>query len=235
MEHFHPLDLGHGTATEWEAKDLAKVLRSTYQTMPKLKDCYMGLIHSHHSMGAFFSGTDTKTLEEMAPDKGFYCSLVVATAKDPFAFAFAYKDQYGQPQVYEADSDDIMTETPTASKAWIAIADGIEKNAAPINNYAIGAGGQISMMGGGWNSPQKYYNKITDIEKAGNPEFRKSHDYTEEECTAVESMVKDLEDGKINWLEFQEQMELQKLDAYEYYDRVPDDYAGYQGWSGYGY
>ena len=35
------------------------------------------------------SGTDTKTLEEMAPDKGFYCSLVVATAKDPFAFAFA--------------------------------------------------------------------------------------------------------------------------------------------------
>ena len=35
--HFHPLDLGSHAATEWEAKDLAAILKETYASMPSLK------------------------------------------------------------------------------------------------------------------------------------------------------------------------------------------------------
>ena len=106
--HFHPLDLGSHAATEWEAKDLAKILKETYALMPSLKKAYMGLIHSHNTMGAFLSGTDTSTIQEMAPDEGFYGSLVVASAgKALHAFGFGYKDQYKCAHSIEVDEKDI--------------------------------------------------------------------------------------------------------------------------------
>ena len=129
--HFHPLDLGSHAATEWEAKDLAKILKKTYDTMPSLKKAYMGLIHSHNTMGAFLSGTDTSTIQEMAPDEGFYGSLVVASAgKALHAFGFGYKDQYKCAHSIEVDEKNIEINVPgiKPENDWVAIADKIEKN-----------------------------------------------------------------------------------------------------------
>ena len=103
MKHFHPLDLGNTSTTEFESKDVAKILPDTYKALPSLKECYMGLIHSHHSMGAYFSSSDEETLCKMGPETGFYPSLVVATSKTEYAFAVSYRDQYGFPQWIETE------------------------------------------------------------------------------------------------------------------------------------
>ena len=141
--HFHPLDLGSHAATEWEAKDLAAILKETYASMPSLKKAYMGLIHSHNTMGAFLSGTDTSTIQEMAPDEGFYGSLVVASGgKAMHAFGFGYKDQYKCAHSIEIDEDKIEIMIPgfKPEEEWIAIADKIEKDkpkAKPGNQVTL--------------------------------------------------------------------------------------------------
>ena len=123
---FHPLDLGDTASTEWDSDDFAKILKKKYKENTKLKKCYIGLLHSHHSMGAFFSGTDTGTLREMAPEKGFYPSLVVSTKADKqFAFAFSYLDQYKNHQVFEGDVE--ITGIADVPEEWVEIAEGIKK------------------------------------------------------------------------------------------------------------
>jgi len=141
--HFHPLDLGSHAATEWEAKDLAAILKETYASMPSLRKAYMGLIHSHNTMGAFLSGTDTSTIQEMAPDEGFYGSLVVASSgKALHAFGFGYKDQYKCAHSLEIDEDKIEIMIPgfKPEEEWVAIADKIEKDkpkAKPGNQVTL--------------------------------------------------------------------------------------------------
>lgn len=223
LEHFHPLDLGHGTATEWEAGDLAKVLRQTYESIPRLKKCYLGLIHSHHSMGAFFSGTDTSTLEDMAPDKGFYCSLVVATHKEPYAFAFAYKDQYGKAQVYEIDSNDIVIASMKAQNDWIEIADLIEKEAKPTTiGHTYTNGNQLSLGAVGSNYNYNGY----DFEDPN----RQSKAYTEDEVKYVKEVLQEMKDGRLSWMEFRIAMEDQGLDAFEYFNEQPQSWSRLSGY-----
>tara|TARA_R100000789_G_scaffold96286_1_gene97559 strand:- start:71 stop:841 length:771 start_codon:yes stop_codon:yes gene_type:complete len=131
---FHPLDLGDTASTEWDSDDFAKILKTKYKKDTKLKKCYIGLLHSHHNMGAFFSGTDTGTLEEMAPEKGFYPSLVVSTKADKqFAFSFSYLDQYGKTTIF---TDKVKIEKAKGCKEWEAIAKKIKKdNETAVTTY----------------------------------------------------------------------------------------------------
>jgi len=140
--HFHPLDLGHGTSTEYDATDAAKIYKRTYEKHPSLKKCYIGLIHSHHTMGAFLSGTDTSTIEDMAPEKGFYGSLVVASSgKELQAFGFGYQDQYKMTHCLKVDSDNIEIQSPQfkIEDEWKEQADIIEENkpAVTINHNQV--------------------------------------------------------------------------------------------------
>ena len=113
LAHFHPLNLGTSAHTEYEPKDVAPILRPTYKKHKKLEKAYMGLIHSHNTMGAFFSGTDEGTLEDCAPEENFFGSLVVAkSGKHLKAFAFSWKDQYKVIHQHEIDEDDIVVESP---------------------------------------------------------------------------------------------------------------------------
>lgn len=72
-----------------------------------LEECRMGHIHSHNTMGVFFSGTDWSELEDNAPNHNYYLSLIVnnfmdfcakvcfvAEAKDE-VFTFESKDEEG--------------------------------------------------------------------------------------------------------------------------------------------
>lgn len=43
------------------------------------EDVYQGLMHSHHTMGAFFSGTDLSTLREEGSDRIHFVSLIIDT------------------------------------------------------------------------------------------------------------------------------------------------------------
>ena len=156
--HFHPLDLGSHATTEWEAKDLAKILKETYASMPSLKKAYMGLIHSHNTMGAFLSGTDTSTIQDMAPDEGFYGSLVVASAgKALHAFGFGYKDQYKCAHSIEIEEENIELEIPglKPENAWVAIADKIEKNKPKPK-----PGNQVTLWNGKGRKPIPNVNTI---------------------------------------------------------------------------
>lgn len=94
---FYPIDLGSTAATEFSGEDQIEMIQKAYKEKPKLKECYKGLIHSHHTLGggAFFSGTDREHMEECANVVG-YPSLVVAceSTKSPFAFSFSWIDSF---------------------------------------------------------------------------------------------------------------------------------------------
>lgn len=71
-----PMDLGTGTFTSFKLDESV----GGYIAMNiDLFTCETGLIHSHHHMGAFFSGTDTATLRSEGNDTNCFVSLIVDT------------------------------------------------------------------------------------------------------------------------------------------------------------
>lgn len=69
-----PMDIGNATYTEWNMN--ADVV-SYIVDHPELVGSYQGLVHSHHAMPTFFSGTDTNTLKEEGSDVNHFVSLIV--------------------------------------------------------------------------------------------------------------------------------------------------------------
>ena len=113
LVHFKPIHLGNNSETEYSGSELNKILLSMRNSRPDLKDYNVGLIHSHHSMKAFFSGTDQTQLIENASNSG-YPSLVLSSVSK-YAFAISYFDQFGIPHIVEAEK--VNTTIPT-SKEW---------------------------------------------------------------------------------------------------------------------
>lgn len=72
-----PMDIGNATYTEW---DMNADVVSYIVDHPELVGSYQGLIHSHHAMSTFFSGTDTNTLKEEGSDVNHFVSLIVNNA-----------------------------------------------------------------------------------------------------------------------------------------------------------
>ena len=75
-EDIYPMDLGTSGWTEFHMSE--EVAAYMVEHM-ELFDCCLGLIHSHHSMGAFFSGQDSKMLQQEGNDTNCFVSLVVDT------------------------------------------------------------------------------------------------------------------------------------------------------------
>ena len=77
-EDIYLMDIGSAGYTSYDFKN-ADI--STYlMDHPELLDCYQGLIHSHDTMEAFFSGVDTKTLQSEGNDTIIFVSLIVNNA-----------------------------------------------------------------------------------------------------------------------------------------------------------
>lgn len=70
------MDIGQGAHTQF---DTERLIADYMADKPELLDCYNGLIHSHHMMGAFFSGEDTGTLHQEGINRNNFVSLVVDT------------------------------------------------------------------------------------------------------------------------------------------------------------
>ena len=72
----YPMDLGTSTFTTFNmSEDVASYMAENME----LFDCQLGMVHSHHSMGAFFSGQDMQNLQQEAENTNNYLSLVVDT------------------------------------------------------------------------------------------------------------------------------------------------------------
>lgn len=72
------LDVGTAATTEF---DLSPEVVS-YMVENDLLDCQTGLIHSHHTMATFFSGTDTNTLKKQGSERNRFLSLIVNNKKE---------------------------------------------------------------------------------------------------------------------------------------------------------
>ena len=69
-----PMDIGSSSYTEF---DMSPDVIAYMTEHPELLDCQIGLIHSHNSMSAFFSGTDISTLVKEGNDRNHFVSLIV--------------------------------------------------------------------------------------------------------------------------------------------------------------
>lgn len=68
-----PMDIGNSSYTDFNmSPDVI-----AYMTQYDLLHCECGLIHSHHNMATFFSGTDLDTLEKEGIDRNHFVSLIV--------------------------------------------------------------------------------------------------------------------------------------------------------------
>ena len=135
LEYFHPLHLGTASETDWDGKELIKIYKPLRKEFPEIgKSWVQGNIHSHHSMGAFFSGTDIQQCEDGA-NENFYYSLVVSTKPDKEVhFGVSYPDQFGQVHVVEFD--DIEVETVNhVDESWKKEAKYIKKNKKPETTW----------------------------------------------------------------------------------------------------
>lgn len=73
-DFIYPRDIGSSSYTETTASgDVA----DAYDIYPDGIECSVSLVHSHHSMGCFFSNTDTQELEDNAKLYNYYISLIV--------------------------------------------------------------------------------------------------------------------------------------------------------------
>jgi hypothetical protein len=127
LVYFKPIHLGTSGTTEVDGEDLGKILPSIYKKNKSLKNCYIGLIHSHHNMGAFFSTTDKKTSLEEAPEEGIFFSTVVSSVQDLYAFSMSYRDQYGISHFIEGDVE--SPKVILTTKEWTTEAKQIQKEA----------------------------------------------------------------------------------------------------------
>lgn len=75
-EDIYPMDLGTSGWTEFKMnEDVTSYMAENIE----LFDCEMGLVHSHHTMGAFFSSQDNLMLQQEGNDTNCFVSLVVDT------------------------------------------------------------------------------------------------------------------------------------------------------------
>ena len=73
----YPMDLGNATFTSFSmSEDVAAYMAEHIE----LFDCDLQLVHSHHRMEAFFSGTDIDTLKEEGSERNCFVSLIVNNA-----------------------------------------------------------------------------------------------------------------------------------------------------------
>lgn len=75
-EDIYPMDLGSSTFTDFKMDE--NVIGYVAENI-ELFNCETGILHSHHTMGAFFSGTDLDTLRSEGNDTNCFLSLIVDT------------------------------------------------------------------------------------------------------------------------------------------------------------
>ena len=138
LESFTVLDIGSTEHTVFSAEEEAI---ADFNAMKNNNDdiiYHKGLIHSHNSMKAYFSGEDKSTIIKKIPNEGFFLSLVVSSHLDENrAFAMAYRDQWHNPCIlYNIDIQEPVTSIiPKAD--WVSTFTRLDKKAQKANKLKI--------------------------------------------------------------------------------------------------
>lgn len=164
------------------------------------EDVYQGLMHSHHTMGAFFSGTDLATLREEGSDRVHFVSLIIDTegtykaavtrvvSEEMTATGYARyptyngKESTGQPVSYSFTRKKLEyfmldVERPVIADPFKELADRIlevQKQKEEAGRKAVPVYGSGRQGGGGYNdrTPRVYGHTTGQWEDArpGTPE-----------------------------------------------------------------
>lgn len=91
LEDILPLDIGSSSYTEYDLDERVLAFQESIIKEKNLNEIdvfswRIGHIHSHHSMGTNFSGTDLQELRDNAPLYNYYLSLIVNNALNFTAF-----------------------------------------------------------------------------------------------------------------------------------------------------
>ena len=73
-DHFFPLDIGTPGYTNFDTDERVMEM---WDMIPDAKDYMTAMIHTHHSMRSFFSGTDITELHDNVNNYPYYLSLIV--------------------------------------------------------------------------------------------------------------------------------------------------------------
>ncbi len=234
LQYFKPIHLGHGTETEVDGDAMGKLLPKIYKRFPDLKDCFLGLIHSHHTMGAFLSGTDKDTAKEQAVKDGIFFSTVVASSGEPFDCCLTYKDQFGFTNLVEGEiiTPIVAVDIP---KEWKQEATKIEKAKKKENKltYINTSTNQLSAFGGhnrNYNNNYGYgyggYANLNSlVEKEDEPQ-KKTTAYdgitkvSQEETEKMEELLIKMETNELQYHDFIEQCRKHcpNIDPHSYID-----------------
>ena len=217
LVYFKAIHLGHGTETELDGDKMGKLLPKVYKKFPELigDDTYLGLIHSHHTMGAFLSETDKNTAREQPSGDGMFFSTVVASEKKPYDCCMTYTDRFGYTNLIEGE---VSVNVPKVKvlKEWTNEANAIVKAKKAENKVGFVRGNQISMYNGynsgygNYNWYGKNYNKVIDAEEE---EKKTTRQYSWDRETIVEKtesnkMMEILEKMESNEITYDKAMEL---------------------------
>ena len=214
LVYFIPIDLGSHSATEFKGKELLKVMKEVQKTVD-ITGCFQGIIHSHHGLGAFHSGTDDGELKDGANRVG-YPSLVVAHTGASHAFKWSYEDQFGETHLVDGE---VCIEAPDCEpeETWVKEADKIEKDAKKkpkVRTIGYYNGNQSSLWGGatdgsykrnGWG--QMMHTDIDEEQVKYNEEFEK-----------MEKAKREFQEGRLS------QKKLDK--AEKKWEKFENDYYG---------
>ena len=212
LKFFKAIHLGSGAETEIDGDRMGKLLPKIYKKIPELKEYYLGLIHSHHTMGAFLSQTDIDTAIEQASSDGLFFSTVVASKKEPFETCLTYKDQFGFDRLVYGATDTLVN--VRVDKHWQQEANYIQKMKKKRNTYTPAVTTYFNGYGG-----YSTLNKVgfNDINHA---EVNKYEGSTKDEWDKMEGFIDEYEDKKITYHELIEKCrkELPHMDVHAWVD-----------------
>ena len=107
-----------------------------YESIPNADRMRQGLIHTHHTMTTFFSGTDMDELHDNTELHNYYVSLIVNLKGEYTAMLSYIATVNGTSTMTFKNSDDTEITTnfkPTEEKYLICVKLNIEKEARPID------------------------------------------------------------------------------------------------------
>ena len=102
----YPMDLGNKASTEFDYDNALIDIHNIFEEKGyQMENIKTGLIHSHHNMSSYFSGTDLKELRDNASKMNYYVSLVVSTDEE-YAAKIAIPSEVTSKEIHKIYDDD---------------------------------------------------------------------------------------------------------------------------------
>lgn len=174
-DFLYPMNIGSSVYTEF---DYSGEIMNAYDVNENAIECSTGMIHTHHNMSTFFSGTDSSELKDNCVNFNYYISLIVnfdgkycakialptksetktkAKCKDSDGKTFIKSFTQSEDQVIIGDLD-IEKQANQLAPQWLVDrhVDLVKKNIKPITAIPASSGFGKSPYSGGKYMNQNY-------------------------------------------------------------------------------